>query len=364
MKDSDANGIRYPWPEPPEAGGVIEVAEGVLWIRLPLPMALDHVNIYALDEGDHWTIVDTGVKTKRAVELWEHILQHALGGKPVGRIVLTHYHPDHVGMVGWLMERFGAEHWTTRTTYAMARMLMLDVEETHSPQTLEFWRAAGVPEDIYAERLSERPFNLSDLSHMLPSGFVRLKQGDVFTSAGRIWDVHVGNGHAPEHLTLWSRYDNLVIAGDQILPSISPNIGVYPAEGAADPLEEWFESCARLAELAHHDHLVLGGHKLPFMGLPLRMHQLAENHHGALKRLMDHLQTPSVAADCFAPLFKRPITGGTYGLALAETVAHLNHLLHRGDVSRTAREDGAWLWQVTKGTGDEREYDQHSRRGA
>ena len=157
--------------------------------------------------------------------------------------------------------------------------------------------------------------------------------------------MHIGNGHAPEHLTLWSRDCNLVLAGDQILHSISPNIGVYPTEPEADPLAGWLEACDRFSGLARADHLVLGGHKLPFTGLPLRMVQLIENHHGALDRLLTHLETPRTAAECFPPLFKRTIDGGTYGLALVEAVAHLNHLHHAGLVQRHRRADGAWLWQ-------------------
>jgi glyoxylase-like metal-dependent hydrolase (beta-lactamase superfamily II) len=137
----------------------------------------------------------------------------------------------------------------------------------------------------------------------------------------------------------------LVISGDQILSSISPNIGVYATEPMADPVGEWLEACERLQPLAREDHLVLGGHKLPFTGLPMRMKQLIDNHHGALRRLTDYLDTPRTAPDCFVPLFKRSIGEGEYGLALVEAVAHLNHLLHLGQVTRVARNDGAWLWQ-------------------
>jgi glyoxylase-like metal-dependent hydrolase (beta-lactamase superfamily II) len=163
--------------------------------------------------------------------------------------------------------------------------------------------------------------------------------------AGRDWDIHMGNGHAPEHATFWSRDDNLVITGDQILSSISPNIGVYATEPMADPVAEWLEACERLAPLARPDHLALGGHKLPFLGLPHRMAQLIDNHHGALARLLDHLDEPRSAAECFAPLFKRKIGAGEYGLALVEAVAHVNHLYHIGQVDRVRRDDGAWLYQ-------------------
>jgi glyoxylase-like metal-dependent hydrolase (beta-lactamase superfamily II) len=199
--------------------------------------------------------------------------------------------------------------------------------------------------EFYAKRAAERPFNFADTVYPMPLGFTRIKQGDVFRMGGRDWDVHMGNGHAPEHATFWSRDDNLVITGDQILSSISPNIGVYATEPMADPLADWLEACERLSLLARPEHLALGGHKLPFSRLPLRMRQLIDNHHGALDRLLDHLDTPKTAAECFAPLFKRSIGEGEYGLALVEAVAHVNHLYHTGSATRERREDGAWLYQ-------------------
>ena len=350
VPDNTKNGIRYPWAEPPEEGAAIEVAPGILWLRLPLPMALDHVNVYALDEGDGWTIVDTGMQSRRSTAIWEKLLSGPLEGRPVLRVILTHHHPDHVGMAGWLMDRFDAGLWTTRTAWLMARMLILDVEERPTAQALAYWRGAGMDKDIYAARKNARPYNFADTCAPLPVGYTRLREGDTIEAAGRTWDVRIGNGHAPEHLTLWSRDCNIVIGGDQILPSISPNLGVYPTEPDADPVAEWLEACGRLAGYAREDHLVLGGHKLPFTGLPLRMRQLIDNHHGALARLEAHLDQPRTAAECFAPLFKRRIDEGTYGLALVEAVAHLNHLHKLDRVKRHSREDGAWMWQ-RKGAG-------------
>ncbi len=342
--DGGAAHMAYPWESPPDEGEAIEVAPGVLWLRLPLPMALDHVNIYALDEGDHWTIIDAGMKTGRTQALWERLLDGPLAGKPVGRVLLTHHHPDHVGMAGWFVAR-GAELWTSRTAYLMARMLILDVEERPTAQAEAFWRGAGMDAAHLDKRMRERPFNFADMCHDLPVGYQRVQEGEVVRMGGRDWDVRMGNGHAPEHVTLWSRDDNLVIAGDQVISSISPNIGVYPTEPEAEPLGEWMDACERLAQYARADQLVLSGHKLPFTGLPLRLRQLLDNHQGALARLEAHLDRPRVASDCFAPLFKRRIDEGIYGLALVETVAHLNHLLKEGRVTRTRRADGAWLWQ-------------------
>ncbi|MEL7213623.1 MAG: MBL fold metallo-hydrolase [Pseudomonadota bacterium] len=338
-------GLRYPFEDPPAEGEVTEVAEGVLWIRMPLPMALDHVNCYALDEGDHWSIVDTGFASRRSRAIWQSVLDGPLKGKPVGRVIVTHHHPDHIGLAGWMQSEMGAPLWATRTTWLFARMLTLDAQDRPTPETLAFWQAAGMDLDILEKRKQERPFNFADVVAPLPLGFQRIKQDDVLRAAGRDWDVHIGNGHSPEHATFWSRDDNLVLSGDQILPSISPNIGVYATEPEADPVAEWLEACERLAGLACEDHLVLGGHKLPFMGLPLRMKQLIDNHHGALERLEAFLGEPKTAGEVFAPLFKRRIGEGEYGLALVEAVAHLNHLYQSARITREKRDDGAWIWQ-------------------
>ncbi|MEX0277961.1 MAG: MBL fold metallo-hydrolase [Ruegeria sp.] len=344
--DGDASQtIRYPWGQPPAPGEHIEIAEGILWIRLPLPMALDHVNVYALDDGDGWTLIDTGLSSKKTRAIWDTLMAGPLSGKPVNRVVVTHHHPDHVGNAGWFQSEHEAELVTSRTAWLFARMLTLDEQENWPEETLRFYRSAGMSADVLAKRMAERPFNFSDVVYPMPLGYSRVKQGDVIRIGGRDWDVHMGNGHAPEHVTLWSRDDNLVLSGDQILSSISSNLGVYATEPMADPVADWMESCERLSTLARPEQLVLGGHKLPFTGLPVRMRQLIENHHGALDRLLTELDRPKSASECFAALFKRQIGDGEYGLALVEAVAHLNHLYHIDAVTRTRRADGAWEYQ-------------------
>ena len=338
------DGIRYPFDAPPPEGTATAVAEGVLWMRLPLPMALDHVNVFAFDEGDSWTVIDTGFSTKRAKAIWQTLLAGPLGGKPVSRLIVTHYHPDHVGLAGWFMAK-GAELLTTRTSYITARMLTLDEQPTYPAETLAFYRRAGMAADVYEQRKTERPFNFADCVDPIPLGYTRLKDGDTITFGGRRWDIRTGDGHAPEHATFWSRDDTLVVGGDQLLPSISANLGVYPTEPEADPVRDWLDACAGFKAYARPDHLVLPGHKLPYTGLPLRLKQMIDNHHGALARLRDHLSEPRTAGQCFLPLFKREISGGEYGLALVEAMAHLNHLHQTGQISRKL--DGeAYVWQA------------------
>ncbi|WP_367383353.1 MBL fold metallo-hydrolase [Roseobacter sp. HKCCD8198] len=336
--------IHYPYDTAPEPGAAIELADGVLWIRLPLPMALDHVNVFALRDGAGWALVDTGFDSRRSRAIWAEILAAPLGGDPITKVIATHHHPDHIGLAGWFMGQ-GAELITTRTAWLMARMLILDEQARPTEETLDFWRAAGMAPDILAKRAAERPFNFADMVHPLPLGYTRIAEGDVIQIGGRHWHIRIGHGHAPEHATLWSVEDNLVLGGDQLLPSISPNLGVYATEPAADPVHDWLESCEAFQPFAAEDHFVLPGHKLPYTGLPDRLRQLIDNHHGALDRLREHLGTPRTAAECFAPLFKRKIEEGTYGLALVESLAHLNHLLALGEVTREKRADGAWVWQ-------------------
>ncbi len=337
--------IRHPYEDIPAEGEAVQVAEGVLWIRLPLPMALDHVNVYALDDGDGWTIVDSGFASRRGRAIWTKLMAGPLGGRPVKRVLVTHHHPDHVGLAGWFQSTHGAELVTTRTAWLFARMLLLDEQERPTEESLGFWRQAGMAPEILEQRASERPFNYADCVAPMPLGFRRLQEGQTFTAGGREWIVRLGNGHAPDHVTLWSQTDNLVIAGDQLLPSISSNLGVYATEPEADPVSAWLESCESFLPHADENQLVLPGHKLPYTGLPTRLRQLIDNHHGALDRLREFLKTPATAGDCFPPLFKRTIGAGEYGLALVEAVAHVNHLHQAGELTRMRRDDGAWLWQ-------------------
>ncbi|WP_069298927.1 MBL fold metallo-hydrolase [Neptunicoccus sediminis] len=345
-QDSPLENIKFPHETPPAEGEAIDIAPGIKWLRLPLPMKLDHVNVYALDDGDGWCIIDTGFYSKRMVATWKKIVTETLGDKPVTRVLITHHHPDHVGMAGWLQTHHQAELVATRTSWLFARMLLLDAQETPPPETIAFYESADMEPRLLRERSTQKPFNYADIVHPMPLGFRRIQEGDTLTIGARTFDVRIGNGHAPEHATLWSRDDNIVIAGDQILPGISPNLGVYATEPEADPVQGWLEACERFADIAREDHFVLPGHKLPFTGLPARMRQLIDNHHHALDRLLDHLETPATASQCFLPLFKRKIGDGEYGLALVESIAHLNHLHQQGKITRTRNDAGAWVYQA------------------
>ena len=345
----DGGRIRYEWDAPPEPGRTQQVAEGIEWLRLPLPMKLDHVNCWILDEGeDRVSLVDTGFDSRTTRRMWED----ALAGRRVEKVLVTHHHPDHIGLAGWFREEHGAEILTSRTSYLMARMLQLDVQDRPVPETVAFWRAAGMDADVLARRLEERPFNFADVVAPLPLGYRRIVEEETVELGGRWWHVHMGAGHAPEHVTLWEEAGDLVIGGDQLLASISPNIGVHATEPDADPLSDWLITCERLLGYATPDKLVLPGHHMPFRGLPTRLRQLIDNHQNALDRLSRHIDRPRSAGDCFEPLFRRRIGDGEYGLALVESVAHCLHLVHVGRATREITPDGVWLFRNLETSGN------------
>ncbi|MEM7641289.1 MAG: MBL fold metallo-hydrolase [Pseudomonadota bacterium] len=349
MKDLDIPdgyaGLDFPWDDPPPEGTVTEVADGVLWARLPLPMALDHVNIYFLDEPDGWTLVDTGFDTKRTRSILETLRQGPLAGRPITRVLATHHHPDHIGLAGWLQSQ-GAELITTRTAWLMARMLTLDEQPLPTPETIAFCHRWGMAPDVLETRKTERPFNFSDMVAPLPVGYTRIAEGDVLNLGQRRWRVARGDGHAAEHAVLFDEDGDLVLGGDQLLPGISPNLGLYPTESNADPVGDWMAACDRLGPLARPDQLILPGHKLPYRGLPTRLASLKQNHVAALNRLHAHIAEPRTGGDCFAPLFKRDVSGPLYGLAFFEAIAHLQHLHRQGRATRETRDDGVWIFRA------------------
>jgi len=341
-----ARGLTYPFARVPEASEGIEVAPGVVWLRLPLPMALNHINLYALEDEDGWTLVDTGLFAPVSVEIWESLLTGALQNRPIKRVICTHMHPDHIGMAGWLCERFEAPLLMSRLEYVTGRMLVADTGRPAPESGRTFYRAAGWTEDQLAGW--GRDFgSFGRVVSPMPDAYHRLTEGDVLSVGGEDWEVVVGQGHSPEHVCLWRRSDGVFLGGDQILPRISSNVSVWPTEPLSDPLGDWMTSLQDLQARLPDDLLVLPSHGEPFRGVQTRLAALLRGHGQALARLERRLETPLRAVDTFASLFARPVGDGLRGMATGEAVAHLNYLERQGRATRHRDADGVDWWQAT-----------------
>lgn len=338
----DPESLLYPFPSSPAPGEALQVAPGVLWLRMPLPMRPTHINVWALAEGDTWTLVDTGMQTHETAAVWQTALAGVLGGCPVGRVICTHMHPDHIGMAGWLTRRFDCPLWISRLEYVTCRMLAADTGREPPADALRFYRAAGWNEEAI-EDYKARFGGFGKHIYALPDSFRRVTDGDEIDIGGRIWRAVIGRGHSPEHLCLHCPELALMISGDQVLPRISSNVSVFPTEPQADPLADWLASIAAIARRVPDDVLVLPSHNEPFRGLHARLGQLRDSHEDLLVCLRDALRQPKRAVDVFDVMFRRPVGLSLLTLATGEALAHLNCLMYRRQIARELDAEGiAW----------------------
>lgn len=333
----------YPCGEPPEPGTTREIAPGVRWVRMPLPFSLKWINLWLLEDGDGWTVVDTGIPNSETKAHWRAIFANDLQGKPVTRILVTHMHPDHVGLAGWMSRKWGCDLWMSRLEYVTCRMLVADTGREAPEAGVKFYRAAGwEQEDI--DRYVDRFGGFGKAVSQLPDAYRRLSDGDRIDIGGRTWRVIMGCGHSPEHACLYQADLNILISGDQVLPRISSNVSVFPTEPDADPLADWIASCRKLKAEIPADVLTLPSHNEPFLGAHKRLDALVDGHETGMTRILSRLDAPKRATDLFTALFARTIDRDSLGMATGETLAHLNCLKGRGLVT-SGREGETTLYR-------------------
>ncbi|MDB5421060.1 MAG: beta-lactamase protein [Brevundimonas sp.] len=344
---SGNRGLTYPLGAPPAPGQAVQAAPGLLLMRQPLPMSLDHIPVSAIQDGEGWVLIDTGLNLPASAEAWEAALAGPLGGKAITRVICTHMHPDHVGMAGWLCERSDAPLLMSRLEYVTLRLLISDTGQPAPQEGVDFYRAAGWSEAQIGSYRKEFG-RFGRLVSSMPQSYRRLSEGDDIAIGDDQWRVVIGNGHSPEHVCLWRQSDDVFISGDQILPRISSNVSVWPTEPLQDPLSDWLNSIDKLRGLLSAQTFVLPAHGEPFTGVHTRLDALKRGHETGLRRLERTLRTPKRSIDVFSSLFARPIGEAVFGMATGESIAHLNCLENRGLARRERDADGVDWWVATQ----------------
>ena len=330
--------LKFPYPEAPASGECRQVAPGIFWLRMPLPFQLDHINLWLLRDGEGWTLIDTGFPSEGVRAVWESIL--AVLDGPLRRLVVTHFHPDHLGLATWLMARTGAVLSMSAGEFLTAHAVWNEIGGHGARFMVEQFRMHGLD----AERLeifATRGSGYRQAVPALPDHFERLMAGDVLHIDGRQWRVIIGHGHAPEHVSLYCVEPGVLISGDMLLPRISTNISVFAATPGADALGWYLASLDTLAEEIPAETLVLPSHGLPFFGVRERVAALHAHHEDRLRALENSCeQAPQSAADLLGTLFQRELDTHQTMFAMGEAIAHLNHLERAGRLLGRAGDDG------------------------
>lgn len=328
----------------PRPGEVHEVANGVFWLRMPMPGRLDHINLWLLRDGDGWAIVDTGLNNEDIQRWWELIFEKHLDGRPVRRVFATHLHNDHTGLAGWLARRWDVELWMSQADFFMCRVMAADGPADVPEDAIRFYRRAGFDRrwiEIYRSRFGRFGSGISQL----PTGYRRVTDGDEIRIGEHVWRVVVGRGHSPEHVCLHCPELRVLISGDQVLPRITPNVSVNPSEPHANPLRFWLASCRKLREAIPDDVLVLPAHQDPFRGLHRRLGDLIDFHEQGVEKLVALCrERPRRAIDVFPALFKSEINDYMFFAATGESIAHIHYAQEQGLLSEQRDADGvAWF---------------------
>jgi len=333
----------------PEPGEPFEVADGVYWLRVPLPIALDHINLWILRDGDGWVLVDSGYDAQICKDVWERVFDGFLTADSVNKIIITHFHPDHIGLASWLALRCDCPILISEGEYRHYESILQRDPQQFERDATAFVSEMGYPSDMVEKFVmfmqnDDKPAEARVQESMCDF----IKDGDVIEIDGRVWQVISGNGHSPEHSCLYNQDLNAMISGDQSIARISSNVSVYPSNRHKDPLGDWLASCEKLRDVLPADTLMLPAHQEPFRGNAKRMQQLIDDHHAQLNRLRLSVDAPISPVEARAVLFNRELNVIETLLATGETLAHLNYLMHRKEISMQYDENGVARYSAYK----------------
>jgi glyoxylase-like metal-dependent hydrolase (beta-lactamase superfamily II) len=348
QRAADYAALDFPIDGFPGPGETIEVAPNIFWLRMPLTASLDHINLWLIEDGEGWAIVDSGFANDATRDLWRGHFKDRMAGRPVTRVIVTHFHPDHSGLAGWLCRERDATLWISRTEWLMHKLLMYDEDGRNWTFQAEFYARHGLDADTAAAMMKRGNAYLR-VSVEAPHDFHRLSDDDRFTIGGRTWRVIVGTGHAPEHVALYCDELRVLISGDQILPRVTPNITLPGSQPTTDPLGDYLGSIERYRSLPE-DTLVLPSHILPFRGLHKRIDQLARHHAARCADIREALDRPMSAAELMPVVFGggRELDTFQKGFAMGETLAHLAYLEKRGELAHETGADGVVRFRMDR----------------
>ena len=336
--------LEYPLGDTlPAIGAVHPLVAGLNWLRMPLPFALDHINLWLIgDSGDGlagWCAVDCGVATDPTREAWEQVLANGTGGLGLLRVIATHCHPDHVGLSDWLCRKFSVPFWATAGEYAFARMMSAALPGVDGTAAIPHFERHGLVDTVLRDQMAERRNYYPTLVPAVPLAYHRMQDRDRIAIGAHSWRVITGFGHSPEHAALYCEALKVLISGDMVLPRISTNVSVFAIEPEGNPLQQYLDSLGKFKDLPA-DTLVLPSHGRPFRGLHTRIAQLREHHCARLAEVMQACQTPHSAVDIVPLMFRRPLDAHTLTFALGEALAHLHKLWYDGLLRRAIGADG------------------------
>ena len=342
--------LAYPLGESlPAIGTALELGPGLQWLRMPLPFALDHINLWligdAADGRSGWTGVDCGVANDATRAAWEQVFAGPMQGQPLLRVIATHCHPDHMGLSDWLCSRFGAPFWATTGEYGFARMMSAGLPGVDGSAAIPHFERHGLVDPALRARMGERRNYYPSLVPAVPQAYTRLQDGQQVRISAHGWRVIAGFGHSPEHASLYCADLNTLISGDMVLPRISTNVSVFAIEPEGNPLQQYLDSLGRYADLPA-DTLVLPSHGRPFRGLHTRIAQLRDHHRARLAEVMLACKEPMSASDIVPIMFRRPLDTHQLGFALGEALAHLHKLWYDGILRRVTGSDGIFRFHM------------------
>lgn len=321
-----------------EYGQTKEVETGIHWIRMPLPFALNHINLWLIADGDGWTIVDTGYNTDETRTIWDDVFGKIIKDKPVKRIIITHFHPDHVSLAGWLNEKWEAPIWMTYSEWMQAQLNRYGGPTADIDERMDFYIKHGMEKSGIDGYRETRP-DFSKIILPLPTGFRRMLDTEEFLIGSHKWKVITGAGHSPEHAALWCKDLNILISGDQILPRISTNVSLQCNEPDGDPLRLYLTSLEKFRYLPKNA-LILPSHDRPFYGLHNRIDALGAHHAERLNATVEACKESKSSRELIPYLFKRQLDSHQLGFAIGEAMAHANYLVTDGRLSKKLCEDG------------------------